>query len=52
MGRHIVRIGMKRSTYNISVYKLEGKKLLGRPSHRWEIIINIDVEETESELVD
>jgi hypothetical protein len=45
-------MGMKRSTYNISVYKLDTKKLLGRPSHRWEIIIKIEVEESESEVVD
>lgn len=48
----IVLMGMKRSTYNISACKLDGKKLLCRPSRRWEIITKIDVEETESEVVD
>jgi hypothetical protein len=31
-----VRIGEKRGVYRVLVGKSEGKRLLGRPRHRWE----------------
>jgi hypothetical protein len=40
-------MGMKRNAYNILTYKLHSKRPLGRPRHRWEIIIKI-----ESDVVD
>jgi hypothetical protein len=32
-------MGEKRNAYKILVGKLEGKRLLGRPRHRWGIIL-------------
>jgi hypothetical protein len=36
-------MGDKRSTYRILVGKPEGKRLLGRPRHRWVDNIKIDL---------
>jgi hypothetical protein len=36
MSGHVARMGEKRSVYRVFVSKLEGKRLLARPSHRWE----------------
>jgi hypothetical protein len=33
---NVIRMGAKRSTYKVLVGKPEGKRLLGRPRHRWE----------------
>jgi hypothetical protein len=32
---HVARMGEKRNVYRILVGKPEGKRPLGRPSHRW-----------------
>jgi hypothetical protein len=32
---HVARIGEKRNAYRILVGKPEGKRLLGRPRHKW-----------------
>jgi hypothetical protein len=40
-------MGEKWITYKIMVGKPEGKQLLGRPRHRWELNISIDVGERE-----
>jgi hypothetical protein len=33
---HVARIGEGRGVYRVLVRKLEGKRPLGRPRHRWE----------------
>jgi hypothetical protein len=38
---HVARMGEKRNAYRILVGKLEGKRPLGRPRHRWEDISEI-----------
>jgi hypothetical protein len=40
---HVTRIGKTRNPYKILVGNLEGKRLLGRPRHRWDVNINIDL---------
>jgi hypothetical protein len=35
-------MGERRSTHRVLVGKLEGKRPLGRPSHRWEDNIKMD----------
>jgi hypothetical protein len=32
---HVARMGEKRNAYRILVGKQKGKRLLGRPKHRW-----------------
>jgi hypothetical protein len=32
---HVAGMGEKRNAYRILVEKLEGKRLLGRPRHKW-----------------
>jgi hypothetical protein len=41
-----------RNAYKISVGKPEGKRLLGRPRHRWEDNIRTDFREMEWKYVD
>jgi hypothetical protein len=36
---HVARMGEKRNAYRILVGKPEGKRPLGRPRRRWEIIL-------------
>jgi len=38
-------MGEKRGIYRVLVGKLERKRLLGRPRHRWEDNIKIDLQE-------
>jgi hypothetical protein len=40
---HVTRMGRKRNAYRLLVEKPEGKRLLGRPRHRWVDNIKIDV---------
>jgi hypothetical protein len=42
---HVARMRAKRNTYGILVRKPEGKRLLGRPRHRWVDNIKIDIRE-------
>jgi hypothetical protein len=42
---HVSQIGEKRNAHRILVGKLEGRRLLGRPRHRWEDNIKMDVRE-------
>jgi hypothetical protein len=35
MAGNVARIGERRNAYRILVEKLEGKRPLGRPRHRW-----------------
>jgi len=43
--RHVARIGESRGIYRVLVRKREGNKPLGRPRHRWEDNIKIDIQE-------
>jgi hypothetical protein len=43
MGRDVARMGEKRNPYRISVGKPERKRPLGRPRHRWEDNIRMDL---------
>jgi hypothetical protein len=40
---HIARMGEKRNAYRILVGKLDGKRPLGRPRHRWLDNIKMDL---------
>jgi hypothetical protein len=42
---HVVRVGERRGVYRVSVGKPEGKIPLGRPRHRWENNIKMDLQE-------
>jgi len=42
---HIARMGERRGVYRILVWKPEGKRPLGRPRHRWEDDIKMDLQE-------
>ena len=42
---HVARIGDRRGVYRVFVGKPEGKRRLGRPRHRWEGNIKIDLQE-------
>jgi hypothetical protein len=43
---HVARLGEERKVYKVLVGKAEGKRLLGRPSHRWEDGIRMDLRGT------
>jgi hypothetical protein len=45
MGRHVAWMGEMRNAYNILVGKPKGKRPLGRPRHRWEFNIRMDLRE-------
>jgi hypothetical protein len=40
---HVARMGEKRNAYRILVGKPEGKRSLGRPRHRWDNNIKMDL---------
>ena len=42
---HVARMGEGSGVYRVLVGKPEGKRPLGRPSHRWEDNIRMDCEE-------
>jgi hypothetical protein len=42
---HVARMGEERKVYKVLVGKPEGKKPLGRPRHRWEDGIRMDLRE-------
>ena len=42
---HVARMGARRGVYRVLVGKPEGKKTLGRPRHRWEGNIKMDLQE-------
>ena len=42
---HVARMGERRGVYRVLVGKPEGKRPLGRPSHRWEGYIKMDLQE-------
>jgi len=43
---HVTRMG-KRSVYRILVGKIKGKRPLGRPRHRWDDNIKMDLQEVD-----
>jgi hypothetical protein len=43
---HVARMGEERKVYKVLVGKPEGKRPLGRPRHRWEDGIRMDLRET------
>jgi hypothetical protein len=42
---HVAHMGDRRGVYRVLMGKLEGKSLLGRPRHRWEDNIKMDLQE-------
>ena len=42
---HVARMGKDRGVHRVLVGKPEGKRPLGRPRHRWEINIKMDLQE-------
>jgi len=42
---NVARMGVRRSVYRVLVGKHEGKRPLGRPRHRWEDNIKMDLQE-------
>jgi len=42
---HVARMGERRGLYRVLVGKPEGNKPLGRPRHRWEDNIKMDLQE-------
>jgi len=51
-GEHVARMGEMRNAYKILVGKLEGKRPLGRPGHRWKDNIRMDLKEKGWKVVD
>jgi len=43
--RHVTCMVERRGVYRVLVGKLEGKRPLGRPKHRWEDNIKLDLQE-------
>jgi hypothetical protein len=52
MGRACSTNGGKRNAYRIVVGRTEGKRPLGKPRHRWEDNIKMDLREIGSDGVD
>ena len=46
---HVARMGERRGVYRVLVEKSEGKRLLGRPRHRWEDNIKMDLQKVVAE---
>jgi hypothetical protein len=42
---HVARVGEGRNVYRVLVGKPKGKRPLGRPRHRWEDVIKMDLRE-------
>jgi hypothetical protein len=40
---HLAHVGERRGVYRVSMGKPEGRRTLGRPRHRWEDIIKMDL---------
>jgi hypothetical protein len=41
---HVARMGEARGVFRVLVGKSEGKRPLGRPGHRWEDNIKVDIQ--------
>jgi len=48
---HVARMGERRGVYRVLVGKPEGRRPLGRPRHRWEDNIRMDLREVGCECV-
>jgi len=48
---HVVRMGERRGVYRVLLGKPEGKTPIGRPRHRWEDNIKMDLQEVVFECV-
>ena len=42
---HVARMGKKRRVYRVLLGKPEGKRPFGRPSHRWDDNIKMDLQD-------
>jgi len=42
---HVAHLGVRRGAYRVLVGKPEGKRSLGRPRHRWEDNIKMDLQD-------
>ena len=42
---HVACMGKRSDAYRVLVGKYEGKRPLGRPRHRWEVSIKMDLQE-------
>jgi len=42
---HVARVGERRGEYRVWVGKPDGKRILGRPRHRWKDNIKMDFQE-------
>jgi hypothetical protein len=42
---HVASIGEREGVYRVLVGRPEGKRQLGKPRHRWEDKINMDLQE-------
>ena len=49
---HVARMGEEMGTYRVLVGRSEGKRPLGRPRHRWEDNIGMDLQEVGCVFVD
>jgi len=49
---HVARLGKRRGVYIVLIGKPEGKRPLGRPTHRWEDNIKVDVHKVGCEGMD
>jgi len=49
---HIARMGDRRCLYRVLVGKPEGKRPLGRPRHRWEDNMKMDLQEVQCGSMD
>ena len=47
-GRNVPHIGERRCVYRVLVGKPDGKRTLGRPRHRWEDNIKMDLQKVKS----
>jgi len=45
MGGHVARMGEMRGVYMVLVWEPETNRPLGRPRHRWEDNIKMDLQE-------
>jgi len=49
---HVARIEERRGVYRVLVERPEGKRPLGRPRHRWEANIKMELQEAGSDGMD
>ena len=49
---NVAHMGENRGVHRVLVGKPEGKRLLGRPRHRWEDNIKMDLQEVRGGFVD